>query len=212
MHFRIDLGDLPGRVIFVLADRLAGRRPADRRGAWPPGAGAGVARCRGAFRARWSPERLLGTTEALVVLVAIDLIVGLFVGLQLAYLFGGLDTLDRRRHEVQRLRAARVLRARRSRRAGGRHPGRARIRGDPPKPPVRRPRDRPGRPDDRRPRVGGAPAPALPGRLRLDRAAPVRRRVDRGDGGHAGDARGVPGHRSDALARARDGRRSGSSR
>jgi hypothetical protein len=36
---------------------------------------------------------LLGTTEALVVLVAIDLIVGLFVGLQLAYLFGGLDTL-----------------------------------------------------------------------------------------------------------------------
>ena len=35
----------------------------------------------------------LGTTEALVVLLAVDLVVGLFVGLQLAYLFGGLDTL-----------------------------------------------------------------------------------------------------------------------
>ena len=32
--------------------RLAGRRPAERRGAWPSGAGAGVARCRGAFRVR----------------------------------------------------------------------------------------------------------------------------------------------------------------
>ena len=63
---------------------------------------------------------------------------------------------------------------------------------DPPKPPVRRAGDRPGRPDDRRPRVGRAPAPALPGRLRLDRAAPVRRRLDRGDGGHAGRPRGVP--------------------
>jgi hypothetical protein len=38
--------------------------------------------------------RALGTTEAIVVLVAIDLVVGLFVALQLAYLFGGLDTLD----------------------------------------------------------------------------------------------------------------------
>ena len=39
------------------------------------------------------PGRLLGTTEAIIVLVAVDLVVGLFVGLQLAYLFGGLDTL-----------------------------------------------------------------------------------------------------------------------
>jgi hypothetical protein len=38
-------------------------------------------------------SRWLGATEALVVLVAVDLVVGLFVGLQLAYLFGGLDTL-----------------------------------------------------------------------------------------------------------------------
>src|SRR4030095_12680317 len=37
--------------------------------------------------------RSLGVLEALVVLVAVDAIVGLFVGLQLAYLFGGLDTL-----------------------------------------------------------------------------------------------------------------------
>jgi len=38
-------------------------------------------------------QRTLGTMEAIVVLIAVDLVVGLFVGLQLAYLFGGLDTL-----------------------------------------------------------------------------------------------------------------------
>jgi hypothetical protein len=38
-------------------------------------------------------RRALGVAEALVVLVVVDLVVGLFVGLQLAYLFGGLDTL-----------------------------------------------------------------------------------------------------------------------
>src|SRR4029079_13270344 len=35
----------------------------------------------------------LGTVEALTVLVAIDALFALFVGLQLAYLFGGLDTM-----------------------------------------------------------------------------------------------------------------------
>ena len=35
----------------------------------------------------------LGVAEALVVLVVVDLVVGLFVGLQVAYLFGGQDTL-----------------------------------------------------------------------------------------------------------------------
>ena len=35
----------------------------------------------------------LGVAEALVVLVVVDVVVGLFVGLQVAYLFGGQDTL-----------------------------------------------------------------------------------------------------------------------
>jgi hypothetical protein len=37
--------------------------------------------------------RGLGTVEALVILLTVDLVVAAFVGLQLAYLFGGLDTL-----------------------------------------------------------------------------------------------------------------------
>jgi hypothetical protein len=39
------------------------------------------------------PGVTVGTTEALVILVIVDLVVGLFVALQVAYLFGGLDTL-----------------------------------------------------------------------------------------------------------------------
>ena len=39
------------------------------------------------------PAGRLGVTEALVVLGTIDLVVAVFVGLQIAYLFGGLDTL-----------------------------------------------------------------------------------------------------------------------
>ena len=92
MNFGIDLGDLPGRIIFVLAV------------AWLAGGLLTVA-ARGLPQLERSSlgaaaqsgtlvrERLLGTTEALVVLVGIDLIVALFVGLQVAYLFGGLDTL-----------------------------------------------------------------------------------------------------------------------
>src|SRR5206468_10406762 len=40
-----------------------------------------------------APERGLGVVEAVVILVAVDVVVALFVGLQVAYLFGGLDTL-----------------------------------------------------------------------------------------------------------------------
>jgi hypothetical protein len=92
MNFRIDLGDLPGRTIFVLAIAwLAGGVLSIAATGLPElersSLGAAV---RSSALAR---ERLIGTTEALVVLVAIDLIVGLFVALQVAYLFGGLDTL-----------------------------------------------------------------------------------------------------------------------
>ena len=41
----------------------------------------------------WDLTATLGVAEALVVLVVVDVVVGLFVGLQVAYLFGGQDTL-----------------------------------------------------------------------------------------------------------------------
>ena len=92
LGFRIDLGDLPGRILFAagiawlvggllaVAARGIPAVEAASLGAAAPPASIGI-------------TRSLGTTEALVVLVAVDLIVGLFVGLQVAYLFGGLDTL-----------------------------------------------------------------------------------------------------------------------
>ena len=92
MNFSIDLGDVPGRVIFVLAVAwLAGGILSIAANGLPELAHSSLgAAVRSSALAR---DRLLGTTEALVVLIAIDLIVGLFVALQLAYLFGGLDTL-----------------------------------------------------------------------------------------------------------------------
>jgi hypothetical protein len=93
LGFQIDLGELPGRLIFVLAVAwLAGGLlsvaaagiPAMERSSLGAAAHSVVVASR----------RLLGTTEALVVLIAVDLIVALFVGLQLAYLFGGLSTID----------------------------------------------------------------------------------------------------------------------
>jgi hypothetical protein len=92
LGFRLDLGDLPGRVIFVTAVAwfaagfltiAAGGIPAVET------ASLGAAARAVPMRA----TRLLGSTEAVVVLVVVDLIVGGFVGLQLAYLFGGLDTM-----------------------------------------------------------------------------------------------------------------------
>ena len=89
---RIDLGALPGRLLFVagIAWLAAGLLAVASRGlpaveAASLGAAAPPATMR--------PSRFLGVTEALVVLVAIDAVVGLFVGLQVAYLFGGIDTL-----------------------------------------------------------------------------------------------------------------------
>jgi uncharacterized protein DUF4153 len=46
-----------------------------------------------AARTRAMPTSLVGATEAIIVLVVVDLVVGLFVGLQIAYLFGGQSTL-----------------------------------------------------------------------------------------------------------------------
>ena len=92
MGFQIDLGALPGRLFFIggIAWLAAGLLAVASRGipavevaslgAAAPPTTVGFARS-------------LGVVEALVVLVAVVAIVALFVGLQLAYLFGGLDTL-----------------------------------------------------------------------------------------------------------------------
>ena len=92
MNVRIDFGDLPGRIVFVVAIAwlAGGVLSVSARGlpAVEPASLGAAARSAAVVRAR-----LVGTTEAIVVLIAIDLVVALFVGLQLAYLFGGLDTL-----------------------------------------------------------------------------------------------------------------------
>ncbi len=108
LRFRIDLADLPGRVLFTLAAAWFGggllslAATADgaevRVGIAPIVDGGGADGATDAATARPPTEgdvapRRWGVAEALVVLVAVDLVVGLFVGLQLAYLFGGLDTL-----------------------------------------------------------------------------------------------------------------------
>jgi len=92
MGFRLDLGALPGRVLFVagIAWLVAGLLAVAARGLPAvEAASLGAAAPPTAI----GFERSLGPVEAMVVLVAVDAIVGLFVGLQLAYLFGGLDTL-----------------------------------------------------------------------------------------------------------------------
>ena len=102
---RIDLGSLPGRAMFTLsATWLAiGLLAAVIMGA-PNGSvpdkiagtdgAADAIRSPGAAAAPASPVLAsFGTLEATVVLVIVDVVVGAFVGLQMAYLFGGLDTL-----------------------------------------------------------------------------------------------------------------------
>ena len=89
---RIDLGDVPGRILVIigLTWLIAGLLGVAAHGIpavelAPLGAAVpGPA---------LASLRFLGTTEAIVILAGVDLVVGLFVGLQLAYLFGGLDTL-----------------------------------------------------------------------------------------------------------------------
>jgi Domain of unknown function (DUF4173) len=94
--FRIDLGDVPGRLLFTVSATwlAAGALSVAARGIPDvvyPSLGAAAL-----TPADASPHRLrrtLGLPEALAILVAIDAVVGLFVLLQVAYLFGGFDTL-----------------------------------------------------------------------------------------------------------------------
>jgi hypothetical protein len=93
LTLNVDLGDAPVRlaIAVALAWPVAGLLLlASGNEAEVSGLGSGDRTAPGTARRRvWR----LGTTEALVVLVAVDLLVGAFVGLQLTYLFGGHDTL-----------------------------------------------------------------------------------------------------------------------
>jgi Domain of unknown function (DUF4173) len=92
LGFRVDLGDLPARIIFVCAIAwLVGGLLAVAAGGLPALERTSLGAAAPTRAVSW--ERSLGTTEALVVLIGVDFVVGLFVVLQLAYLFGGLDTL-----------------------------------------------------------------------------------------------------------------------
>jgi hypothetical protein len=92
LGFRIDLGDLPGRILFAASVAwVAGGLLAVSARGLPAMEAASLGAAAPPAPIGWT--RSLGSTEALVVLLAVDTIVGLFVGLQLAYLFGGLDTL-----------------------------------------------------------------------------------------------------------------------
>ena len=94
LGFSLDLGDLPGRLLFVLGATwlvagllslaAVGLPELERSSLGAAARTPAIAATR---------ERFLGATEAIVILVAVDLVVLAFVGLQLAYLFGGLDTL-----------------------------------------------------------------------------------------------------------------------
>ena len=92
LGLRIDLGDLPGRLAFVLAATwfAAGLLGVAANGI-PPMEWASLGAA--SRTATLVTDRPLGTTEALVILAIVDALFGLFVGLQLAYLFSGQDTL-----------------------------------------------------------------------------------------------------------------------
>ena len=93
LGFRLDLGDLPGRVWFVLS------------AAWLLGGAISIAATgipdveRSSLGAAVNAGRLvvrrtLGLAEALVILAVVEVVFGGFVVLQVGYLFGGLDTLQ----------------------------------------------------------------------------------------------------------------------
>ena len=93
LGLRIDVGSLSGRILFIVSAAWlsvsllmvsAGGLPAMEQGT-SLGAAANAAPI--------DRLRALGAVEALVILLVIDLVVAAFVGLQIAYLFGGLDTL-----------------------------------------------------------------------------------------------------------------------
>jgi len=98
---RIDLGELPFRlaVAFLVAWLAAGLLAVAAGSVGPAAPPAPMPQSLGAAAAdppvAWPAQRplRLGSIEAATILVAVDVLFGFFVLLQLAYLFGGLDTL-----------------------------------------------------------------------------------------------------------------------
>jgi Domain of unknown function (DUF4153) len=92
LGFQVDLGSLAGRILFTLgcAWLATGLISVAARGIPAVEASSLGAAARTGIVV---PAGRLGTGEALVILVSVDLVVGAFVVLQVAYLFGGLDTL-----------------------------------------------------------------------------------------------------------------------
>lgn len=94
LGLRLDLGDLPGRMLFILGCAwLAGGLLSIAAGGLPDVERASLGAAAQSPALARARERVLGSTEAIVILAAVDLVVLAFVGLQIAYLFGGLDTL-----------------------------------------------------------------------------------------------------------------------
>jgi len=99
--WRIDLGELPIRlaVAFLIAWFAAGLLAVAAGSVGPEAPPAPMPQSLGAAAAdppvTWPAQRpvRLGSIEAATILVAVDGLFGIFVLLQLAYLFGGLDTL-----------------------------------------------------------------------------------------------------------------------
>jgi hypothetical protein len=94
----LEFGDLPGRVAFVLIAAWFAGGALWFAAVGQPSPAKPVPASLGAAAA--SPELItrdrsdgLGTAEALVVVLAVDALFGLFVALQVVYLFGGADTL-----------------------------------------------------------------------------------------------------------------------
>ncbi len=94
LGFSIDLGDLPGRALFALACAwLAVGLLSVAASGIPAMAAASLGAAAGWQTAERRPIVRIGAAEAVVVLVLVDAVSAAFVALQLAYLFGGLDTL-----------------------------------------------------------------------------------------------------------------------
>jgi signal transduction histidine kinase len=93
LGFQLDLGDVPGRVVFALACAwLAIGLLSVAAGGLPAAAAASLGAAAG-WQTAGDRRMRLGGPEALIVLGLVDLVSGTFVALQIAYLFGGIDTL-----------------------------------------------------------------------------------------------------------------------
>ena len=91
LGFPVDLGDMPGRIVFVRLG-LAGCRHPVGFGEWHSRPGCCLAWCCSGNAGETS-TRPLGGQETVIILLLVDVVFGAFVAFQLAYLFVGLDTL-----------------------------------------------------------------------------------------------------------------------